>query len=97
MKTRKVKTTTGKLNLTGTVIFKAARKGGVVARFEGIIAFPDQRWEGFQPLEGDEWEVMTSGQNAAGNVLYLLPIGFISTKADRDFDKQAMELPPGLM
>ncbi len=51
------------------VQFQAARDGGVMARYEGKVAFPERR--GPQPQAGETWECEKAGENASGRVVFL--------------------------
>jgi len=60
------------------VEFRPARKGGVMARVGGKVAFPDRgRWDRQRfppPRVGDRWLVKVTGENPAGTVYFLSPI-----------------------
>ncbi len=49
--------------------FFVSRDGGVMARYEGKVAFPERR--GAQPQAGETWEVEKAGENASGRVVFL--------------------------
>lgn len=52
-----------------TVIFEPARNGGVMARYDWKIGFPEKR--GPQPQPWEEWEVLGATLNPKGTVYFL--------------------------
>jgi hypothetical protein len=51
------------------VKFASARDGGVMAKIDGKVSFPERR--GPQPKPGEEWLVEITGQNPKGTVNFL--------------------------
>lgn len=68
------------------VTFLPARNGGVMAKINGRVAFPDRRWMP-PPEEGDEWEVEVAGENPAKTVYFLTPV----RKIDREEERRQRE------
>jgi len=64
--------------MLAVVEFRPARKGGVMARVGGRVAFPDRgAWSRRRfppPRVGDRWLVKVSGENSRKTVYFLTPI-----------------------
>ncbi len=75
------------------VDFERGRRGDVMTRIGGRVAFPDRRaWRGFPaPQAGDEWEVEVVGENPRGTVYFLRPIRRLTTAAEREAKRRAKE------
>ena len=67
--------------------FTPARNGGVMAKVDGIVSFPERR--GPQPQAGEVWEVEITGQNATGKVNFLRCIKNISALIDENASRIA--------